>query len=117
MDVEKATRDGRLRVFTAGQPIPSATPAPLPTQAGATAQPTAASNRHRGDPDPAADRDPAASGCIRGSGEWGGWTFRGRMCADEVVNPNNFLNGALIPAAAIVLGAGMRGRPALEFTG
>lgn len=103
MDVEKATANGQLRVFKVGQPIPTITPTPLPTQPGSTPQPTPTTPAITvtATPQPTATLLPAAlplnSGGPAGAGE----------CLTEVTSPNNFLNTALIPAAAVVLGVGM----------
>jgi hypothetical protein len=117
IDVEKATQEGRLRVFKAGQPIPTAEPTALPTPAGAgypsptqpgailpieTAQPTLAVTQT---PRPTATSLPAEQAVSQISGAAAG--AGAQPCQAEVVSPKNFLNTALLPAAAIVLGIGL----------
>jgi len=94
IDVDKAVANGQLRFFTAGQPI--ATPTPK-----ATATPTIPST---GTPLPTATPMPEveatpAPAPVAAAGE----------CVNTV-NPNSFLSGALIPAAAILAGAGIIAR-------
>jgi len=107
MDVEAATREGRLRIFKVGQPIPTVTSSPRPTQPGSTPQPTAT-------PQPAvtvtstplATATPLPAGAMP-AGPVSNVPGAGGECSVEVASPNNFLNSALLPVAAIVLGAGM----------
>lgn len=107
IDVEKAASEGRLRVFKAGQPIPTTAPTALPTQPGATplpatTQPTSAATQT---PRPTATPLPAdQAAALTGGAANGG---DGQTCQADVVSPKNFLNLALIPAAAIVLGVGL----------
>jgi uncharacterized protein (DUF362 family) len=103
MDVEKATRSGQLRIFKVGQPIPTVTPTPLPTQPGSTPQPTSTSPAITGTPTP----QPTATPLPAALPVNGGVPPAGAECVAEVASPNNFLNTALIPAAAVVLGVGM----------
>jgi hypothetical protein len=110
MDVEKATLEGRLRVYKVGQPIPTQTPTALPTQPGATAQPSPTLTVVTGTPTPRPTATPLAAGelPVRPAGIVTGAGASVEECSlDEVINPNRFLSTALIPAAAVVLGAGL----------
>ena len=107
MDVEAATREGRLRIFKVGQPIPTVTPGPLPTQPGSTPQPTATPQpAPTGTATPLATATPLPAGAMP-AGPVSNMPGAGGECSEEVTSPNNFLNSALLPVAAIVLGAGM----------
>ncbi len=115
MDVKKATADGRLRSYKAGQPLasptPSATPTATPTQGAAatatatgptpTPQPTSAPATNT--PLPTATLDPAALTPPAPPGA----AVPPEQRSPDALSPNRFLNGALIPAAAIVTGAGL----------
>lgn len=100
MDVVKAIAEGAIRIYKAGQPIPPFTPTATPTAAVRTQQPTPSlAVTQTATPLPTATPVPeivvpAAEKPVT-------------PIHDEVVNPNSILSGALIPAAAIVLGAGM----------
>jgi uncharacterized protein (DUF362 family) len=112
MDVEKAESDGRLRVFKVGQPIPTVTPTALATLPGATAQPTAAATATLapGTPTPlptATLLPPGAMPVGPASNVPGIGSTAAECSTNDVLNPNNFLNTALLPAAAVILGAGM----------
>jgi hypothetical protein len=99
LDVDKATSDGRLKIFTVGQAVsqaaqanPAATPVPAsasPAQA-ATSAPVAAPQQAA--PAPAA----AESAPVVASSS-----------STSVVNPKDFLNYTSIPAAMIVAGTGL----------
>jgi uncharacterized protein (DUF362 family) len=117
MDVEKATAAGRLRIFDLGQPTPTPTPTMTasPTNAptatitttptmGPTPTPTRVpTNTPLPTPEPVATR-PAAAVKIEGRG----------APTNAVVNPASFLSGALLPAAAVVIGAGVVVRQRLD---
>ena len=107
MDVEQAIQSGRLRVFKAGQPISTITPTPLPTRAGAIPQPTMVqvTSDATHTPQPTATSLPANQPAAPVSGVAG--NSSDGVCETGVVSPKNFLNGALIPVAAIVLGVGI----------
>ncbi len=103
MDVAKATTEGAVRVYRVGQPITTPTPAATATAAPAahTPQPAAViSTPHTPTPQPTAT--PAPVGIQPGVEQ-----PAAASAADEVLNPNAVLSGALIPAAVVVLGAGM----------
>lgn len=114
IDIEAATQDGRLKIFTAGQPVEAATPTavpatltPAPVEGGvqtatldavlpaavdatATPHPTAT-------PLPAGAEKPV-----------GIYSADGQNCSqNQVVDPSPFLNLGLIPAAMVVTGAGL----------
>ena len=116
MDVEKAAAAGRLRIFDLGQPTPTPTPTMTasPTNAptatitttptmGPTPTPTRVpTNTPLPTPEPVATRAAAALK-IEGRG----------TPTNAVVNPASFL-GALLPAAAVVIGAGVVVRQRLD---
>ncbi len=103
LDIEKAAADGRLRTFIAGQPTPTptatatrpptATVPPTPTPPGPTATPTLVPT-HTPLPTAAAIATPGAA------------AKKAASAGPAVADPAPFLRGALIPAAAVVLGAG-----------
>ena len=117
MNVEKAAAAGRLRIFDLGQPTPTPTPTMTvsPTNAptatitttptmGPTPTPTRVpTNTPLPTPEPVATRAVAA---VKSDG-------RGAP-ANAAVNPASFLSGALIPAAAVVIGAGVVVRQRLD---
>lgn len=110
LDVEAAMRDGRLKVFKAGQPVtaPTETAAPTSTSipaAGAN-QPTRATSTLApdGTATPLPTEIPAASnvapvGLEANTGD--------AACSATVVDARPFLNLALIPAAGVVAGVGL----------
>ena len=102
IDVDKATREGRLRVFTAGQPV--VTPTPIlqatATRPAAFAPATLTVPIPTNTPLSVADRGGAVSGPEAPAP---------RESAD-VIDPRPFLSGALIPAAAILAGLGIVAR-------
>ena len=102
IDVDKATREGRLRVFTAGQPV--VTPTPI-LQATAT-QPAAFAPAMLTVPIPT---NTPLSVADRGGAVSGPEASTPRESAD-VIDPRPFLSGALIPAAAILAGLGIVAR-------
>lgn len=96
-DLDKAAREGKLKVYSVGQVIATPTPTvtatrpPLPAATGpaltSTPLPTTT-------PQPAAPVvEPAGSAALRTQA--------------DVLNPAPFLSGALVPAAAIVAGVGI----------
>lgn len=101
IDVVKATASGKLRIFRVGVPIPTATPQVTTTptvQVSTTPAPTVF---HTPTPKPTATPAPelpsaAPISCATCS-----------QPQEELINPNSVLSGALIPAAAVVLGAGL----------
>jgi uncharacterized protein (DUF362 family) len=117
MDVEKATAAGRLRIFDLGQPTPTPTPTMTvsPTNAptatitvtptmGPSPTPTRVpTNTPLSTPEPVATRAAAA---VKVDGR--------DAAANAAVNPASFLSGALIPAAAVVIGAGVIVRQRLD---
>jgi hypothetical protein len=117
MDVEKATAAGRLRTFDLGRPIrtptptitvslthaPSATNTTIPTMGPTPTLTRVPTNTPLPTPEPVATR---AMPAVKSDG-------RGEP-ADAVVNPEAFLSGALIPAAAVVIGAGVIVRQRLD---
>jgi uncharacterized protein (DUF362 family) len=115
MDVDLAQQEGRLRVFKAGQPIPTQAPTSLPatptmsaTKATTQAAPVQAVTANTPTPLPTAT--PLSEGPIAMISNPGPSAAAGAECAADtntVVSPNHFLNGALIPAAIVILGAGM----------
>ncbi len=114
MDVEKATRDGQLRIFKVGQPIPTVVPTAQATQPGATAQPTAAARATLAAPGVTGTPTPLPTATLLPAGAMPAGPVSnvpgaGAECNTDglVVSPNNFLSTALLPAAAIVLGVGM----------
>jgi hypothetical protein len=119
-DVEKATAAGRLRVFVAGQPTPTptATSTSAPTATAphtATVPPTATPVGPTPTPSPVPTNTPVPTDTPLPTAE----AIAAPVCAVDasapasapasgrVVNPAPFLSGALIPAAAVVLGAGV----------
>jgi hypothetical protein len=111
IDVEQAVQDGRLRIFKAGLPIPTAAPTAVPTQPStaaqpAQAQPTAAQPTLNVTQTPLPTATPLPPGQAAGPIAPAAGAA-GAECTAEVVSPNNFLSGALIPAAIVILGAGM----------
>ena len=117
MDVEKATTAGRLRIFDLGQPTPTPTPTMTasPTHAptttitttptmGPTPTPTRVpTNTPLPTPEPVATRAAAAV------------KVDGRSApTNAAANPASFLSGALLPAAAVVIGAGVVVRQRLD---
>ena len=116
MDVEKATMAGRLRIFDLGQPTPTPTPTMTasPTHAptatiittptmGPTPTPTRVpTNTPLPTPEPVATRAAAA---VEG----------GRQRADERRRRSGVIpRGTLLPAATVVIGAGVVVRPRLD---
>jgi uncharacterized protein (DUF362 family) len=117
MDVEKATAAGRLRIFDLGQPTltptptmtssptnpPTATVTAIPTS-GPTPTPTRVpTNTPLPTPEPVATRLAAAVRIDARS-----------TPSNAAVNPASFLSGALIPTAAVVIGAGVVVRQRLD---
>lgn len=105
MDVAKALAEGVVRVFRVGQPITTPTPAATTTTTAAPVnQPTRPalqiSTPQTPTPQPTATSAPTAALPV-------GEQPAASSPADEVMNPNAVLSGALIPAAAVVLGAGL----------
>jgi uncharacterized protein (DUF362 family) len=102
-DVEKATAAGRLRVFQTGQPTrtptatatlsPTPTTSPTPTRPGPTATPTLVPTPT---PLPTAEAIATHEPPVK----------KPASAGPAVADPAPFLRGALIPAAAVVLGAG-----------
>lgn len=114
IDVEQATAAGRLRVFVVGQPTPTPTPTITPTPTNApTATATLAPTTG---PTPTPSPVPTATPLPTPEPLPPHAADTGRVVAGAaapgIVNPAPFLGGALIPAAAVVLGAGavLRGR-------
>jgi uncharacterized protein (DUF362 family) len=101
IDVDKATQEERLRVYTVGQSL--FTPTPTPTRPPVTTSPTATGVLPTNTPMPT-----ATAGPIEASAQ--------RPCTNtsDVINPAPFLSGALIPAAAIVTGVGLVVRRRME---
>ena len=106
-DVDKATREGKLRVYTVGQV--SAAPTPIAT-ATRPFLPTATGHAPTQTPLPTTTPQPAA--LVAAPVE----PAAPRAQAD-VINPAPFLSGALIPVAAIVAGAGLVVRQRLQGKG
>lgn len=109
MDVERAIQEGRLRVFRVGQPVQTATPAITATEPAATLpaapiQETAVQVAVPEEPPSTATPLPTASPIPESQAAGAA----GVECAtNEVVSPNAFLSGALIPVAVVILGAGI----------
>jgi hypothetical protein len=101
IDVDKATKEERLRVYTVGQSL--FTPTPAPTRPPVAASPTATGVLPTNTPMPTATAGPVEA-------------VAQRPCTNtsDVVNPTPFLSGALIPAAAIVTGVGLVVRRRME---
>lgn len=99
IDAEQALADGRLQVFSVGQPQATATVQPV------SATPPVAAVPARSDatatPLPTATPEPPAAAASAGGGE------AASTGSAEIIDARSYLNGALIPAAAIVAGAGL----------
>ena len=99
-DLDKAAREGKLKVYTVGQVVATPTPTvtatrpPLPTATGPAPTST---------PLPTATLQPAAPVVAPAESA----TPRTQT---DVLNPASFLSGALVPAAAIVAGVGIVAR-------
>jgi uncharacterized protein (DUF362 family) len=118
LNVEKATADGRLVAYVVGQPTrtPTASPTatatttpalmatvtPTPTPTGPTPTPTTLPTNT---PLPTATPEPALPTPVVIVAPAGS-----PRSEAEVVSPKPFLNAALIPAAAVVVGLGMATR-------
>jgi hypothetical protein len=116
MNVEKATAAGRLRIFDLGRPTqtptptmtvslthaPTATITTLPTMGPTPTLTRVPTNTPLPTPEPVATRAAAVK------------SDRRDAPANAVVNPGAFLSGALIPAAAVVIGAGVIVRQRLD---
>jgi hypothetical protein len=108
MDVEKATSEGRLRVFKVGQPFPTVTPTPQPTLPGTTPQPTQTQPAVTVTSTPQPTATPLPAGAMpAGPVSPAAGAAAAECTTVDVINPNSFLNTALIPAAVVVLGVGM----------
>jgi hypothetical protein len=100
MDVEAALADGRIRQFQVGEPISAAAPSANTTAdaAAAATPPSAAPQANAAEPaDSAGPGQPVAAALDEAN------------CspANQVISFGPFVNLALIPAAAIVTGAGL----------
>jgi uncharacterized protein (DUF362 family) len=123
LDVKKATEEGRLRIYKAGaaitRPAPTATLTPRPTKTPAGPTPTDATHitpsptltpsptvpPATNTPMPTSTPEPATvATAVPAAGVGGGGVA---TSATTVTSPNQFLNGALLPAAAIVTGVGV----------
>jgi uncharacterized protein (DUF362 family) len=108
IDVDKASAAGKLAYIVAGQPTPTPSPSPSPTQTvTGTPQPTATPTATATGPAPTATPQPTATIAPTDPPPAPAPT---ETPAAPVVSPNSILNGALVPAAAIVLGAGVAAR-------
>ncbi len=117
INVDQATQEGRLQVFNVGDVLPTQTPEPSPntrmptiTAAGETTLPAAAVQDIRTatvtvDTSTATPLPTAAQDTVNGL------PTPGRAVAasspENIVDPRPFLSGTLIPAAAVVTGAGL----------
>ena len=107
LDLQAALGDGRLRVFTAGQPVESAPPTPTvlptgdadPATAVPAAENSAVSVSSTATPLPTAV--PAANLAPVAPAAAASQTYA------QVIDPRPFLSAGLIPAAAAVAGAGL----------
>jgi hypothetical protein len=120
IDVEKATSEGRLQVFTVGQTIPTPSPSPTPKIEVRSATPTelpatltvttsaVGANEPSSTPAPQPTTTPMPTAIPETSG---GISTPGRAApaaaCGEVISPAPFLNLTLIPAALVVAGAGL----------
>jgi uncharacterized protein (DUF362 family) len=120
IDVEKATAAGRLQVIAVGQPTrtptptvaPTATDAPTPTitttpTQGPTPTPTRVPTKTPlPTPEPFPTHAPPPVGAVNAA--------RAGATLGNIANPAPFLSAALIPAAAVVAGAGIVVRQRLD---
>jgi hypothetical protein len=116
LDVDKATKEGRFRAYTVGQPISTPTPVVTPTKpivlatstGAAPAVPAPAAPAATATPQPAPTEGPVEVAQVPSVPE------RPSASAEQVLNPAPFLSGALIPAAAVLAGVGLVARRVLD---
>lgn len=101
LDVDKALKEERLRIYAAGQVIATPTPTPSPTRPAPAATPTSPGPTPTSTPLPTWTPVPADVLSAEPIAQ------RPASSGSDVINPAPFLSGALIPAAAIVAGAGI----------
>lgn len=106
IDVKRAADERRLRIYQVGQAIlPPATPVPSSTPTPGTPKFTETPARQlTATPLPTAASSIQNAGYAAGRGEASGGAGGSEK---EVVNLNRFLNGALLPVAAVVIGIGI----------
>jgi uncharacterized protein (DUF362 family) len=123
LDVKKATDEGRLRIYQAGEaitkPVPTATATPRPTKTPTGPAPTDAAHvtpsptltpsptvpPPTNTPLPTSTPEPVtAAAAVPAAAARDGAAATN---ATTVTSPNQFLNGALLPAAAVVTGVGL----------
>jgi uncharacterized protein (DUF362 family) len=123
LDVKKATDEGRLRIYKAGEaitrPAPTATATatatktpvgPTPTDAAhvtpsPTLTPSPTVPPPTNTPMPTSTPEPVTAATVAPAAAAGGGAAA--TSATVVTSPNHFLNGALLPAAAVVTGVGV----------
>ncbi len=115
IDVDKATQERRLRVYTVGQPVATPTPAlgtttPSATRPLATVPPTATGVPPTSTPLPTSTPGPIEVAALPSESI----AQRTSHTTANVINPGPFLSGALIPVAAIVAGVSLAARRRLE---
>jgi len=112
IDVDKATTDGRLQIFTVGQSVPTPLPSATMTEVPGTATPSGVVTLS-GSITPATTETviststplpTAISDTTSGNGPVRATPF---AASGDVINPAPIMNVALIPAAVIVSGAGL----------
>ena len=108
IDVDKATQEERLRVYTVGQIIAAPTPSPTPIRPAPVVTPTSTGPMPTHTPLPTWTPVPANGAPAEPIAQ------RQPANNSDVVNPGPFLSGTLIPAAAIVAGASIVARKRLK---